>query len=238
MRFRRTLATLAYCTSTLLAASSAWSQAAPPPTPPATPQAAAPAAPALPPPVPFEQALLLAANDLFSKAQMPDGSAVPANLVIDPLIDGNTGMQSVQTQSMGRKMVDLVKKAYPKYTVQPFTTATVAKQPVVLVGTFTPINLSNKADGPRDAFRVCLALLDLKSGKIISKGFARATPEGIDISPVAYFNDSPVWTTDPAIIAYIKSCQGTKAGDPISQAYTDRVLGGLPVGRDRRLQRA
>jgi outer membrane protein OmpA-like peptidoglycan-associated protein len=193
------------------------------PTTPAAP-AAAPAAAPLPPPVPFDQALLLAANNLFSKVELADGTPAPATLVIDPLIDGMTGIQSNTTRAMERRMVELVKSTYPKFKVEPFTTATVAKSPVVLVGTFTPISLAGKVDGPRDAFRVCLALLDLKSGKIVSKGFARATPAGIEHAPVAYFNDSPVWTNDPAIQAYIKSCQGTKAGDAISQAYADRVL--------------
>ena len=190
------------------------------PTP--APAAAAPQLP--PPPVPFEQALLLAANNLFSKADMPGETPPPLALVIDPLIDGMTGIQSNTTRAMERRMVDLVQKSYPRFKIEPFTTAAVAKSPVVLVGTFTPINLAGQATGSRDAFRVCLALLDLKSGKIVSKGFARATPDGIEHAPVAYFNDSPVWTTDPAIQAYIKSCQGTKAGDPISQAYADRVL--------------
>lgn len=182
------------------------------------------AAPQLPPPVPFEQALLLAANNLFSKVEMPAGSANPAPLVIDPLVDGMTGIQSNTTRAMERRVMDLVAKQYPGFKVEPFTTGAIAKAPVVFIGTFTPINLAGQANGPRDAFRVCLALLDLKSGKILSKGFARATPDGIEHAPVAYFNDSPVWTNDPAVQAYIKSCQGTKAGDPISQAYADRVL--------------
>jgi len=193
-----------------------------PPQPVASPPATAAPAPVLPPPAPFEQALMNAANDLFTKVKMPDGTAPPSTLVIDPLIDGSTGIQSITTRSMERRIVDLVRASYKSFDVQPFSTANVAKSPVVLVGTFTPISL--KTDGPRDAFRVCLALLDLKSGKIVSKGFARSTTEGIDHTPVAYFNDSPVWTNDPATVAYIKSCQGTKAGDPISQAYADRVL--------------
>ena len=193
---------------------------------PAAPPAAAATPPPLPPPVPFDQALLLAANDLFTKANLRGDAPSPVALAIDPLIDGNTGMQSAATQSMGRRITELVRKDFPRYRIEPFSTATVAKSPLILVGTFTPISLTGKNDGPRDAFRVCLALLDLGSGKIISKGFARATPEGIDHAPVAFFNDSPVWTTDPSTQAYIKSCQGTKAGDPINQAYADRVLAG------------
>jgi len=125
---------------------------------------------------------------------------------------------------MGRRIVDLVKSNYPKFQVEKFSTATIAKSPIVLIGTFTLINNAGQAGGPRDAFRICLALADLKSRKIVSKGVARAKPEGVDTSPTSYFADSPVLAKDPATDAYIKSCQGTRPGDPIEQVYTDRIL--------------
>jgi len=193
-------------------------------TPPATPASPpAPAAAAAPPPtpVPFDEALLKAANDLLSKANLDTDKAI---LTIDPLIDGATGAQSVATRSMGRRIVDLVRSNYPKFQVEKFSTATIAKSPIVLIGTFTLINNAGQAGGPRDAFRICLALADLKSRKIVSKGVARAKPEGVDTSPTSYFSDSPVVAKDPATEAYIKSCQGTRPGDPIEQVYTDRIL--------------
>jgi outer membrane protein OmpA-like peptidoglycan-associated protein len=95
---------------------------------------------------------------------------------------------------------------------------------VVLIGTFTAVNNAGVAGGPRDAYRICLALADLSSKKIISKGVARALPEGIDPTPVAFYTDSPVFTRDASTDAYIKSCQGTQAGDPIVQAYADRIV--------------
>jgi outer membrane protein OmpA-like peptidoglycan-associated protein len=198
-------------------------QAAAQTTPPATPASPpTPAAAAPPPtPVPFDEALLKAANDLLSKANLDTDKAI---LTIDPLIDGATGAQSVATRSMGRRIVDLVNSNYPKFQVEKFSTATIAKSPIVLIGTFTLINNAGQAGGPRDAFRICLALADLKSRKIVSKGVARAKPEGVDTSPTSYFADSPVLAKDPATEAYIKSCQGTRPGDPIEQVYTDRIL--------------
>lgn len=195
---------------------------------PAPEQAQTPA-PTPPPvqPVPFDDAVLKAANDLFSRAQLPAaGPGEPAKyvLVIDPLIDGVSGAQSVATRSMEARLVELVKSKYPQFTVQPFSTATVAKSPIVLVGTFTGVNKEGKTEGVREAFRVCLALADLKSGKIISKGVARAQPEGVDITPTAYFQDSPTWAPDQATEGYIKTCQGTKPGDPINPVYADRIL--------------
>lgn len=221
--FLHQLARFALVGSTIFASTAAWSQtppAATQATPPATAPAAAPAGP--PPIIPFDDALLKAANDLLSKANLNGADRV--TLVIDPLIDGVTGAQSVATQKMERRIVELVRAKYQKFQVDKFTTATISKSPIVLIGTFTLVNNAGQAGGPRDAYRICLALADLKSKKIISKGVARAKPDGVDSTPTAYFNDSPVSAKDGATDSYIKSCQGTKPGDSIEQVYTDRIL--------------
>ena len=65
--------------------------------------APAPAAAAVespPPPImPFEEAVAFAATHLFSKAELPAGAA-KLPLVIDPLVDGDSGSQSVATETM------------------------------------------------------------------------------------------------------------------------------------------
>src|ERR1700754_2464601 len=83
-----------------------YAQAAPPAAAP--PQAAA--APPPPTPVPFDDALLRAANDLFSKSTVPAG-ADKVELVIDPLIDAATGAQSAATRLMQERIKDLVAKS-------------------------------------------------------------------------------------------------------------------------------
>ena len=189
--------------------------------PAAPPPAAAPPPP--PTPVAFDAALLKAANDLFSKAKL-EGAPDKVTLIIDPLIDGVTGAQSNATHLEEKRVIELVKSNYPRFQVARFSSDTVAKSPIVLIGTFTAINNAGVAGGARDAYRICLALADLKSKTIISKGVARALPEGIDPTPVAFFADSPVFAKDVSTDAYIKSCQGSKVGDTIDQAYADRIL--------------
>lgn len=202
----------------------------PPPAPVAAPAAAPPAAPAPaaapapppPPTLPFEQAVLSAANTLLGRAQLPPNSR--HDVVIDPLIDGMTGAQTVTTQAMGVRLTQLIKDSYPRYTVQPFKANTVQQGPLVLIGTFTGVNGERKTEGKREAYRICLALADLKTGKLVSKGLAFATPDGVDPTPVPFFRDAPVWMDDPAIGGYIRTCQGTRAGDPINPAYLDRII--------------
>jgi outer membrane protein OmpA-like peptidoglycan-associated protein len=203
--------------------SAAQSQTAPPPagSPPTPPAAAAPPPP--PTPVAFEAALLKAANDLFSKANL-NGASDKVTLVIDPLIDGVTGWQSNATHLEEKRVAELVKSSYPRFQVARFSAESVAKAPIVMIGTFTAVNNAGVAAGPKDAYRICLALADLKSKTIISKGVARALPVGIDPTPAAFFADSPVFAKDASTDAYIKSCQGTKVGDTIDQAYADRIV--------------
>jgi len=205
---RRAMRALSFAgAAVLLQASSALAQtAAPPPTP-----------------VAFEAALTKAANDLFSKVNL-EGAPAKVRLVIDPLIDGFSGAQSTATRTMEKRIVDLVRRDYSRFEVTPFTTEAIANLPVVLIGTFTAINNGGVAGGERDAYRICLALADLKAKKIISKGVARALPEGIDVTPVAFFAESPVFVKDAAIESYIKSCQGTRPGDSIDPVYADRIL--------------
>jgi len=123
----------------------------------------------------------------------------------------------------------LVKKDYPQIEVKPFDGKTLVDASLIMVGTFTPINLQGKADGERDAYRICFKLADLKSGKIVSAGFARARPDGIDSTPQALFSEMPVWLRDPAVEGYIKTCQGTKVGDPIHPAYVDAIVAAATI---------
>lgn len=192
---------------------------------PAAPAPAVVAAPAAPPPIlPLAQALSDAANALFSNAQLPamaPGSRLP--LVIDPLIDGNSWVQTTTTQQMEGAVLNLVKQQYTQFEPLPFSTSTLARGPIVFIGTFTPLDAAGKIEGPTAFYRICLALLDLRSGKIISKGFARAAPAGVDSTPLPFFQDSPGWSADEATTGYVRTCQGTTAGQPIQPAYWDRI---------------
>lgn len=206
------------------ASAAAPAPAAVPPVVAAAPAPVAPAPPPPPPTLPYEEAVLSAANNLLGKAQLPADGGPRFPVVIDPLIDGMTGTQTATTRAMGDRLVALIREKYPQYEVQPFNTLSVSKSPLVLIGTFTGVNKERKTEGMREAYRICFALADLKSGKLVGKGLAFARPEGIDPTPTAPFRDAPAWTEDPATLGYIRTCQGTRAGDPIHPLYVDRIL--------------
>jgi outer membrane protein OmpA-like peptidoglycan-associated protein len=198
-----------------------------PPSAPAAPVAAAPApvpaapaaAPAPPTPVAFETAVVNAATTLFGA----DRSDVPRVVVIDPLIDGANGQQTVASRQIETRIRDLAREKFPGVEIREFTPENVAQKPIVLVGTFTGITLDNKPSGTPEAYRICLALADLASNKIVAKGVARALVEGVNVTPTPYYADAPVWVKDASVDAYIKTCQGTRVGDPIDPVYRERI---------------
>jgi outer membrane protein OmpA-like peptidoglycan-associated protein len=200
---------------------------------PAVPAPAPPApaaAPAPPPVVPFPQAVSNAANTVLTNAANAAGPAQQQPIVIDPLVDGVTGAQSRATADIQSQIVSLVHDRYPQFVVKDFSPASLGAQPYVLIGTFTPVNNENKTAGTREAFRFCLVMADLKSGKIVAKGVARAQLNDVDATPLPAFTDSPVWSDDAAVQSYVSTCQASKVGDPINKTYLDGIITAATVG--------
>jgi outer membrane protein OmpA-like peptidoglycan-associated protein len=196
--------------------------AAPAPAPSAPAPAVPPSPPPPPPVVAFGDAVDNAARKVFSTAPAPEGDA--ATVVIDPLIDGMTGYQSHATQAIQDRILKVVKQDFPQYAVARITPESLRRQPRVLVGTFTPVNAQMKTTGAREAFRFCLVLVDLRTGRIVAKSVQRARIEDVDATPTAAFGDSPAWTQDPSIQAYVATCQASKVGDAVRPEYLDGLL--------------
>lgn len=199
----------------------------------ATPPAAATATPAAAPPavtpLPFDEAVTRAADTLF--ASVRTGDAARRLVVIDPLIDGVTGEQSNATRALESRILQLARSKYPQFDIQPLTVDNLNREPLVLVGTFTGVNDAGKTEGARSGYRICLALADLGSRSIVGKGTARARMEGVDTTPLPYFRDSPAWALDQVTESYIKTCQGSKVGDPMDAFYLARVVSAASVAQ-------
>jgi outer membrane protein OmpA-like peptidoglycan-associated protein len=218
------LASLGSCTTT--------SEPPPAPVPPApivepvAPVESDPAAATVP--LPFEEALAYAANTLFGQMQSSANKEIQL-LVIDPPIDGVSGMQTNATKAMESRLAELVRGSYPQFDLQPFSAASVRRSPKVLVGTFTPVNREGQTSGVREAYRICLALADMKSGTVVAKGSARAQMPGVDHSPTPYFQDSPAWLNEGSTEGYVNTCENSKPGDAIQPAYLDSIPAGALI---------
>jgi outer membrane protein OmpA-like peptidoglycan-associated protein len=231
-----TLAVLAGCTSAVIPSAPATAPPAPAPAPAAAVRAA-PAAQTAPPatapsasvnlvapaPVNFEDSIARAGQSLFMQAAPIVGDEVRV-LVIDPLIDANTGAQTISTVRMGEQLESIAKSRNAKWSVRPLTRESLAQKPLLLIGTLTPVTVERSIDAVPDAFRVWLTLIDLRTGKVIAKQIDRATVDSVNPQPLKFYQDSPTWHKDKTVLGYINSCQvNTKVGEPADPAYLGRL---------------
>lgn len=198
--------------------------------PPAAPAAGAPAAAVPPPPpppiLPFDQALARAAEAVFNGAEpilgLPAGG--PRELIIDPLIDASTGQQTVSSVNMGKILVDYVNANRKSFTVKPFTRESLARSPVLMIGTLTAVNSRGDTQARADAYRIWLTLVDLRTGRVVGKSIQRSTEDTVDARPTEFFQQTPTWVKDRTVSGYINSCQvNTRIGDPIDTNYLMRL---------------
>ncbi|MFT3734484.1 MAG: OmpA family protein [Rhodocyclaceae bacterium] len=176
-----------------------------------------------PDPVKFDDAVDRAGDKLLDDAKRELASG-RRSLVIDPLIDANTGSQTVSTVKMGLILEGLLKRKHPDWTIKRLSREALAEKPLLLIGTLTPVNVERAIDTQPDAFRIWLTLIDLQTGRVVSKNLDRATVNSVNPEPLPFFRNSPTWNKDKTVSAYINSCQvNTEIGDPADPEYLARL---------------
>ncbi len=197
--------------------------AAPAPAPHAT-RHMDPADMVAPDPVNFEDAVKRAGAQLFESARAEIGDE-PRPVVIDPLIDANTGAQTVSTAKMGQQLEGILKQQKKAgWSIKPLTRETLAAGPLLLIGTLTPVTVERSVDKQPDAFRIWLTLIDLRTNRVVAKQLDRATVGSVNAEPLPFYRDSPTWHKDKTVLGYINSCQkDTRIGDPAQDDYLARL---------------
>jgi hypothetical protein len=129
------------------------------------------------------------------------------------------------------RVADLMRKKRPDLLLSAMNTETFQRLAWVLVGTMTPINSQGSLLGPKDAYRICLGVLDLRSAKLLGRGMAFARTEGVDATPLPFYQDSPLWLRDAGSESLIQSCEGTKVGEAVAQVYLQGVEASMLVAQ-------
>lgn len=174
--------------------------------------------------LPLDQATASLAVATILRAELAPGRR---KLAIDPLIDRATGAQTAATRSMETQIAALIRDRHPELELVPFTAANLEEKPLILLGAITTVtgagSLANaQANGRPPTYRIWAVLADLNTGRVLSHETAWVQPEGVDATPAAFFRDSPAWTNDGAVAAYLRTC-ALNPGDPIDPAYLSAI---------------
>lgn len=148
------------------------------------------------------------------------GQLTRSGLVIDPVLDSESGQQTGLTKRIEGFVADRIKSRHAELEMQPFLPNYLARAKYVLTGTVKGI--VGEQPGKR-SWRLTLALTDLSSGKVAAQSMAVARDENnFDLTPVRYYRDSPVLLIDDAIKGYINTTN-LAPGQMADKAYFDRI---------------
>jgi hypothetical protein len=175
--------------------------------------------------LPFDRAVQLATDGLVAQTRtLPTfltqievklGKRV---LVIDPLIDAKSGQQTSLTKLLEKTLTEHLTTMHEQFEVLPFHATNLAKAEYLLTGTTSSITSGRSMP----AWRISLALTDLKSRNVVAQASVVARDDGFDTNPTLFYRDSPVLMKDAITDGYVRTSV-TIPGQPADKIYFDRL---------------
>src|SRR4030095_8129228 len=155
--------------------------------------------------LPFDRAVQVATDGLVAQTR-----ALPAfmtkveqtlgkrGVVIDPMIDAKSGQQTAFTKLLEKTLTDHLTTKYAQFEVLSFQAANLPKATYLLTGTTSNVTASRS----KPAWRISLALTELKSGNVVAQASVVARDDGLDTNPTPFYRDSPVLMKDHVAEGY------------------------------------
>ncbi|MDM0108853.1 OmpA family protein [Variovorax sp. J22R24] len=151
----------------------------------------------------FDQAVVKATDALLRHASaapaLPAAAAAPGDrriIVVDPTLDAASGQQTAGTQRLDRAVAAQIAAAFRQFEIVPFKAANLSRAQYLLAG-----SLSREDAG----VRIQLALVELKGGTIAAQASTLARKDEVDMTPLAYYRDSPVLVKDDVIEGLVRT---------------------------------
>ena len=175
--------------------------------------------------LPLDEAVVAATDGLVAQTQkLPaflakvEAKVVKRPLVIDPMLDAASGQQTQLTRQLEQKVSARLAAQHPQFELLPFQSANLAKAQYLLTGTL----VRTAGSGARKPFQIHLALVEMATRNVLAQASALARDDGLDTSPSAYYQDSPILVKDQVVDGYIRTAQ-TAPGQPADAYYLERL---------------
>jgi outer membrane protein OmpA-like peptidoglycan-associated protein len=184
----------------------------------------------------FDQAITSSTDELIAQTRtLPgvlarlQGMIDKKSLIIDPMIDADTGQQTMATARFERLVSLRIAQAYAQLKIVSFQPAELATSDFLLIGTVE----RESSPGGQPLVKLNLALIEIKTGTTVASSSAVAHNRDIDMSPTAYYRDSPVLVMDRTTLGYIRSA-ATSAGQQADPDYTRKLSNSAVVNEATR----
>ncbi|KQV89481.1 flagellar motor protein MotB [Pelomonas sp. Root1237] len=174
----------------------------------------------------FSEAVVVATDGLVGQTQkLPaflakvESKIAKKSVVVDPMIDATSGQQTQTTQLLERRIAErLAARKEGSFDLLPFRTENLSKVQYLLTGTLTRL----LGVPGKKSLQINLALVDIKTGQVMAQASALARDDGLNHTPLAIYQDSPVLVKDKVVDGYISTAL-TAPGSSANSVYMERV---------------
>ena len=174
----------------------------------------------------FSEAIVVATDGLVNQTQkLPAFLAVvesritKKSVVVDPMIDVTSAQQTQATLLLERRIGErLAARKEGSFDLLPFKADNLARVQYLLTGTITRLL---GVPGKR-SLQINLALIEIKTGQVVAQASALARDDGLNHTPLAFYQDSPVLVKDKVVEGYIVTAL-TAPGRAANGLYMERV---------------
>lgn len=195
---------------------------APAPTPPPLPERPAPQRSDLT----LDQGIAFAVDDLFIQLQRLPAFAPRVSdkvvevrrsvIVVDTIIDAATGQQTQATLLAEAFVYERTRDKFKQFDVFAATPEHLKRAEYVVTSTMTPVK------DERSVYRLNMAMTELRAGLVVAQAAARVRDESVDVTPTAFYRDSPAIAKDRVIEGQIRTAE-TAADRPADAVYIERL---------------
>ena len=176
----------------------------------------------------FNDAVHAATSALMLQIKQQEGLKDIAGLagktifMLDPVVDANTAEVNKASVAVERILREEASRISDKYIVLPLTldnfdTAKYIVSGVFLYSAYTPAGVDKSK-----MYKLALAVIERKTGRVIASSDAWIADKKIDVTPVAAYQDSPMYLKDKRVEGQIETAQ-MSPGQQANPGYFDSM---------------
>jgi outer membrane protein OmpA-like peptidoglycan-associated protein len=188
----------------------------------------------------FTEAVHAATGALMLQVKQQEGNAVLAGLtgktilMLDPVVDANTAEVNKSSEAVETILREEAGKISDKFVFMPLTLENYDQAKYIVSGAFTYSSYTEV--NTAKMYKLVMAVIDRKSGQVIASSQAWIAGKKIDITPVAAYQDSPMYLKDQRVEGQIETAQ-MSPGQQANPAYFNAMAtSSLLVEADRAYQ--
>lgn len=166
-------------------------------------------------PLTFNQAVHTAASALMAQVKQQEGLTGLATglatgktiFMLDPVVDANTAEVNQASLAVEKILREEATKVSERYVFVPLTLDNYDSAKYVVSGAILYSAFSGEGADKAKMYKLALAVIERKSGKVVASSDAWIADKKIDVTPVAAYQDSPMYLKDKRVEGQIETAQ-------------------------------